>query len=155
MPATALAGIALAGWAFLIAVVADMGHPLARLMMPATPGWTPAVAAAVLAMWAVMMAAMMLPSAMPMVLIFARLSRRGAGWMPTAAFVAAYLLVWSAFSVLAAAVHPELRSVALSAASKRVAVFDAASGERRYAVEGHDDWVLGVAFSTDGKHLAS
>ena len=45
MPATVLAGLALAGWAFLLAVVADMGRPLARLMMPATPGWTPAVAA--------------------------------------------------------------------------------------------------------------
>jgi predicted metal-binding membrane protein len=113
LPATALAALALAAWAFLVIVVADMSHPLARLMMPAAPGWTAAVAAAVVAMWAVMMAAMMLPSALPMVLVFAQLSRRGAGWAPTAAFVGAYVLAWSGFSLLAAGAHWGLQAAGL------------------------------------------
>jgi predicted metal-binding membrane protein len=38
--------------------------------------WTPAYAALMFAMWSVMMVAMMLPSAAPVLLIFARISRR-------------------------------------------------------------------------------
>jgi predicted metal-binding membrane protein len=57
-------------------------------------------------MWWVMMVAMMLPSAAPMILLFATVSRhqRGEGkpYVPTALFAATYLAVWGLFSVLAA-----------------------------------------------------
>lgn len=47
--------------------------------------------------WLVMMVAMMFPSVAPMTLAFASVTRsRGEGIFPTAAFVAGYLLVWTA-----------------------------------------------------------
>jgi predicted metal-binding membrane protein len=55
------------------------------------------------AMWAVMMAGMMLPSAAPIVLLYAGVVRKSAGMgRPAAhvyAFVAGYLVVWSLFSL--------------------------------------------------------
>ena len=64
-----------------------------------------------LPMWIAMMAAMMLPSAAPMILLFDRVSRgkaAGRAWLvatlPTAFFVAGYLLTWTAFGLGAYAV---------------------------------------------------
>ena len=59
-----------------------------------------------LGIWVTMMAAMMLPSAAPMVLLFARVSgeraRKGqAGIVPTWVFVAGYLAVWTLYGLLA------------------------------------------------------
>jgi predicted metal-binding membrane protein len=60
-------------------------------------------------MWCIMMAGMMLPSAAPMILTFATISRRrrarGELFVPTSLFAAGYLLVWAGFSLLAAAVN--------------------------------------------------
>jgi predicted metal-binding membrane protein len=57
-----------------------------------------------LALWVVMMAAMMFPTAAPMILVFARVHenrrQRGTAFVPTWVFVAAYLLVWTAFGAL-------------------------------------------------------
>lgn len=102
----ALLAVAAFGWAFLAWLALDMTSPLARLAMPVSAAWTLANAAAVWAMWAVMMVAMMLPSAAPMALVLAALDRkaRRATWRARlVAFVAAYALVWSAFSVAATA----------------------------------------------------
>ena len=56
-------------------------------------------------MWSVMMVGMMVPSATPMVLLFARVQRRKlADQAPTAriaAFTAGYLLIWTSFSLIA------------------------------------------------------
>jgi predicted metal-binding membrane protein len=92
-------------WAVLAWLVIDMGHPLAQLTMPATASWSAANVIAICAMWAVMMAAMMLPSALPMILSFARLGADAAGAARARSFVAAYLLVWFAFSLAASAVQ--------------------------------------------------
>jgi predicted metal-binding membrane protein len=58
-------------------------------------------------MWWAMMIGMMLPSAAPMTLTFATVNRRrrelGTPWVPTAVFVAGYLLAWGAFSLAATA----------------------------------------------------
>ena len=113
--AAALLAVALAAWAFVawLALVADpMTQPLARLAMPMSTAWRPATVAAVFMMWSVMMAAMMLPSALPMALVFARLSPRG-GRAPFLAFVGAYLLVWAGFSVVATLLHWALQSAGL------------------------------------------
>jgi predicted metal-binding membrane protein len=60
-------------------------------------------------MWWAMMIGMMLPSAAPMTLTFATVNRRrrelGTPYVPTAVFVAGYLLAWGAFSVAATAVQ--------------------------------------------------
>jgi predicted metal-binding membrane protein len=78
--------------------------PRDMAMEPAT--WTPAYAALIFAMWWIMMMGMMLPSAAPMVLIFARISRRernaGRSWVPTGIFAAGYIVMWGAFSIVAA-----------------------------------------------------
>jgi predicted metal-binding membrane protein len=56
-------------------------------------------------MWSVMMVGMMIPSAAPMILLFARVQRRKlADQTPTAriaAFTAGYLLIWTSFSLIA------------------------------------------------------
>jgi predicted metal-binding membrane protein len=82
---------------------------MSRDMMMAPAVWTPAYAALMFSMWWVMMVAMMLPSAAPMLLIFARISRREREarrpWASTGTFAAGYLAVWAGFSALAAAVQ--------------------------------------------------
>ena len=65
--------------------------------------------------WVTMMAAMMLPSAAPMVLMFARVSRersrsREARAVPTWTFVGGYLLAWTLYGLFAFAVWRGLRS---------------------------------------------
>jgi len=58
------------------------------------------------AMWWTMMVAMMLPSAAPMILLFATVSQgekaQGRPYVPAAVFAATYLAVWGAFSFAAA-----------------------------------------------------
>jgi predicted metal-binding membrane protein len=58
-----------------------------------------------LGIWATMMAAMMLPAAMPMIMLFARVSgeraRREQAFVPTWVFVAGYLVVWVVYGVVA------------------------------------------------------
>jgi predicted metal-binding membrane protein len=91
----------LLGWAFLAWLVIDMSHPVAELTMPASANWTIANLLAIFTMWAVMMAAMMLPSALPMVLAFSDLSLRSGERARGQSFVAAYMLIWVGFSVVA------------------------------------------------------
>jgi predicted metal-binding membrane protein len=102
-----LAGLA---WADLLRRGQTMCVP------PDAPWQWPDLATGIL-MWAVMMVAMMLPSAAPMTLLFARLDRRrragGNAGVPTALFVTGYVLVWTGWSVLAAAGAWALQSTLL------------------------------------------
>jgi predicted metal-binding membrane protein len=69
------------------------------------PGGADLAAATV--MWFLMMVAMMLPSAAPMILLYARFARQaarqGAQVASVAAFAGVYLAVWAGFSLMAAA----------------------------------------------------
>jgi predicted metal-binding membrane protein len=90
-------------------MMADMG-------MSMTVPWTLTDAALTFVMWAVMMVAMMTPSAAPVVLLFVGTQRgRNARQVPlnAVAFGAGYLLVWTAFSVLAAAAQWALHQAAM------------------------------------------
>ena len=61
--------------------------------------------------WVVMMVAMMFPSVVPVVLAHASVSRtRGAGSLPTAAFVAGFLAVWAAAGLVPLAAIQALSS---------------------------------------------
>ena len=66
--------------------------------------------------WIAMMAAMMLPSAAPMVAAHSQVERRrrelgrGAGWGASGAFVGGYLLIWTAFGLVAFALFELVRS---------------------------------------------
>lgn len=95
----ALTVLVVAGWLFLVWGAFDVTGPLARLTMPMSSAWTPGNAVAVFFMWAVMMAAMMLPSALPMVLTYANLNARRGQPALTRHFTAAYIAMWSAFSL--------------------------------------------------------
>ncbi len=85
------------------------------LMQPAV--WTLGYAAVIFTMWWVMMVAMMLPSATPMLLLFAKVNRKNkttsAPLLATVLFGAGYLLVWGAFSVTATALQWGLESARL------------------------------------------
>lgn len=70
------------------------------VMEPAT-AWSASRFAVTLAMWWVMMAAMMLPSAAPMILLFARAAGTTAPRPTTGAFLAGYLAIWGLFALAA------------------------------------------------------
>jgi predicted metal-binding membrane protein len=82
--------------------------PPPRPSMTMQGAWSPAYWLTMLIMWWVMMIAMMVPSAAPMILLYARVFRHGqargqipGALAPTAVFAAGYLLCWLGFSVLA------------------------------------------------------
>jgi predicted metal-binding membrane protein len=93
-------------WLYLLYMawgMANMDQPAAQFFMPAMVHWGAMDLALVFAMWAIMMAAMMLPSAAPMVRIFARSAEAQADHSSgalTSAFVGGYLAVWSTFSAV-------------------------------------------------------
>ncbi|MGM9486013.1 DUF2182 domain-containing protein [Ideonella sp. YS5] len=104
-PTLLIVAAAVAGWACLVWMAVDMGHPWVRLTMPATAHWHGSNALAIFAMWSVMMAAMMLPSALPMIVTFAHVSVQAGEQGRARLFVAAYLLVWTVFSAGATALQ--------------------------------------------------
>ena len=99
-------------WLWLLAWEMPMGEPMAgmpEMMMPPEP-WSESYLLPAFAMWALMMVAMMLPSAAPMILLHARIDRGTPAQRARdqALFVLCYLLVWTAFSALAAAAQAGL-----------------------------------------------
>jgi predicted metal-binding membrane protein len=88
-------------------------------------GWTPVYALVVFLMWWVMMIAMMLPSAAPMVLMHAAIGRKHEkAERPldsTALFVAGYLTIWMAFSLVATGAQWGLESVGIVTGMMEVA----------------------------------
>jgi predicted metal-binding membrane protein len=88
-------------------------------------GWSAFYALVVFLMWCVMMVAMMLPSAAPVVLIHAAIGRKqdkvdrplGA----TALFVAGYLTVWTAFSLVATALQWGLETLGIVTGMMKIA----------------------------------
>jgi predicted metal-binding membrane protein len=94
-----------AAWGLLTWLAVDTGHPLFQWTMPGSADWGAGNLVSILLMWAVMMAAMMLPSALPMILAFGHLSARSGEIVRAHVFVAAYLIMWVAFSVAATALQ--------------------------------------------------
>ena len=104
-------------WAYLL-TGAGMMQEMGDMLMPMSTGpWTFGRALLVFVMWAVMMAAMMLPSAAPMILLFATIARRRSarGELASASgsFAFGYIAVWAAFSLAAAALQFGLEKAAL------------------------------------------
>ena len=108
-----LIGVSVLAWGWLIL---GAGMHMSAIEMTLMAGmdswmmqsavWTPAYAALIFSMWWVMMVAMMLPSATPMLLLFARVNRKDMGvdkpLMPASVFAAGYLIAWGVFSLVAA-----------------------------------------------------
>jgi len=84
---------------------------------PDTNVWSPATLPPLFLMWSVMMVAMMLPSATPMIVMFADVNRRRREqerpFVPAGIFMLGYLAVWTGFSALAAVAQWSLHGLAL------------------------------------------
>jgi predicted metal-binding membrane protein len=109
-------------WAYLLhlnrQMSADMEHGrmMAEMGMTMDMPWSMADVCFTFAMWAVMMVGMMMPSAAPVILLFAAMHRgRGAQRRSPEvfAFGAGYLLVWTAFSTGAALAQWALHQAAM------------------------------------------
>jgi len=118
----ALLSLSVLAWAYLVVMARQMAVGDMTLMgmgaSSAMPGsdmmgnmtmsqmpWSSLTFLLMFIMWSVMMIGMMIPSAGPMILLFARIQRRKlADQAPTAriaAFTAGYLLIWTLFSLIA------------------------------------------------------
>ena len=119
-----LAGISLLSWLYMVSMAArEQGMDMGMAMeMPNhhVPAWDPLNLGLAVVMWTVMMAGMMIPSASPLVLLFATINqeRRKEGdiYVPTGVFLFGYLGAWTVFSALAALLQWELQSASLLSA---------------------------------------
>jgi predicted metal-binding membrane protein len=121
---SAIAIIAALAWVYTILLArqmnahsAAMGDMAAMGMASPEPMWGAARFTFTFVMWAVMMVAMMLPSAGPLILLYARVGRSaatsGAVFAPTFWFGAGYLLAWAGFSLIATLAQYALSRAAL------------------------------------------
>jgi len=106
-----LSGVTAVAWIVTAQLAAGMRTPVEPMdMASAMPSTGQFLLTA--AMWAAMMVGMMVPSATPMVVAYTEWTRRGAGngrrAIAVASFLAGYLVVWSAFSLMAAGLHVAL-----------------------------------------------
>jgi predicted metal-binding membrane protein len=113
----ALLGLTAISWAYTWTQVRAMTG-IEEMAMPTGFGpWTASDAALNVAIWWIMMLGMMVPSAMPMVLIFAAVNRghraRGQAFVPTAVFAAGYLIAWAVFATAATLAEWGLEQAAL------------------------------------------
>jgi predicted metal-binding membrane protein len=113
----ALAGLTVIAWFYTWLQVRAMTG-IEDMAMPAEFGpWTTSDVVLNVAIWWVMMIGMMVPSAMPMILIFAAVNRsrraRGSPIVPTAVFAAGYLVAWAVFGLAATFAEWGLEQVAL------------------------------------------
>jgi len=106
--------LAALAWAFTLhqtvlmdEMEAAMWRDMNMSMNDMQPSWNAIDAVMLFVMWSAMMAAMMIPGASPMITAFAtinyRRQARAARYVPTAAFLLGYLIVWAGFSVIATA----------------------------------------------------
>jgi predicted metal-binding membrane protein len=116
--------VSVLAWAYTVhqaSLMAEMDAAMWRDMNMSMngmePSWTPLGALLLFVMWTAMMAAMMLPSTSPMVVAFAAINRRrrerGGSYVPTAIFLAGYLVVWAGFSIAATVLQWLLQRVGL------------------------------------------
>jgi predicted metal-binding membrane protein len=113
--ATLLVLVPLASWAWIAAMARDMyGTMLGSSAWMMTSTWDLPHLLLLWAMWAVMMTAMMLPSAAPLVLLYAGAVRTRAeahAGRQIYALAAGYVLVWALFSIGATVLQRALSSM--------------------------------------------
>jgi predicted metal-binding membrane protein len=112
-----LCAVTVLSWVYTVYLVWGMKGMEAAMAMPELQPWAVADLILLFIMWAVMMVAMMVPSAFPLVLIFAGINRRRRvqqdPLVPTGVFLLGYLLAWTVYSVLATSVQWGLHTAAL------------------------------------------
>jgi predicted metal-binding membrane protein len=113
----ALAAVVALAWGhLLLGAGMDMPAAMAGAAAPMPVAWSPGHAAVMALMWALMMLAMMLPSAAPMILLHATVSRRRdpvRGGRRALLFALAYAAVWGGFALAATAAQWGLERAAL------------------------------------------
>jgi predicted metal-binding membrane protein len=120
----AIAVMALAAWAYLVYLAREMGTMdekgamgmVPNMVMPHMQGWGAVELLLLFMMWAVMMVAMMVPSAAPLVLMFARANRQKGGRRVVGSagiLLLGYLLVWIGFSAVATLAQWRLHAAAV------------------------------------------
>ena len=126
----ALATLSILSWVYLVVLARDMAAGDMSLMgmggrmdaMKSGMGqtmhaWTSTTFVLMAVMWWVMMVGMMVPSAAPMILLFAKVARKQARdenpGLRVTLFTCAYLLIWAAFSVAATLAQWGLTEAAL------------------------------------------
>ena len=118
----ALAAITALSWLYLVRMPmapSDLGAAGARLLSVLPPKladiWVTFI------MWSVMMVAMMLPSASPMILIYAAIARRQSksSGFAICIFAGAYLVIWTFFSAAATAGQYALQRASLLEGASR------------------------------------
>jgi len=118
---TAMAVLVLGSWFYLFHLaraipMSEMAGSMGTAITMPHP-WNAIDVAWLVVMWSVMMVAMMIPTAAPMILVFAAVHRRraarGGSVVPTGVFMLGYIVAWTAFSVAASLVQAELHAVAI------------------------------------------
>jgi len=114
-----LAGITVLSWTYMFRIASmeknmNMGLAMSGLHVQA---WDPLNLVLTFVMWTVMMAAMMIPSASPLILLFATINQKRRQeedpFVSTGAFLAGYLAAWTVFSALATVVQWGLQTATM------------------------------------------
>ncbi len=114
-----IVGTTTLAWVYLFSMAAGMDQMAMGDAMLSTrvEPWSPIDFVLMFVMWAIMMVGMMLPSAAPMILLFALVNRRrrsqGETGTPTIVFAAGYLGAWTAFSLAATGLQWTLHEAGL------------------------------------------
>lgn len=126
----ALAAVTLLSWLYVLHLAGQMSmggmdmtgfrmvvSAAGMMMKPGLESWSVNEFAFTLAMWTVMMTGMMIPSAAPIILLFARVGRQAAvdrkPFASTSSFVSGYLFIWTAFAAIATTAQWALDRAAL------------------------------------------
>ena len=97
--------VAALAWAYLVYLAQDNDGMGMSMTMAQLNSWSAADFGLMFLMWAVMMTGMMVPTAAPMILLFATVNRRrqeqDRPYVSTVIFLSGYLLVWCGFAAVA------------------------------------------------------
>jgi predicted metal-binding membrane protein len=121
----ALLALSVLSWLWLISRSRGMSDQemasMSGMAMPMASPWMPATFGLTFAMWWVMMVGMMLPSAAPMILMFATVNRNkrasGQAFVPVSVFTLGYLIVWGFFAAGATVAQWALDQLAMLSTS--------------------------------------
>ncbi len=104
-------------WLYLVDLAASMGGDMGQAVGASLSTWSASQFGLMFVMWWVMMVGMMVPSAAPMILMFATINRRrrerDEPFVATAVFGVGYLLAWGVFSLVATSAQWGLEEAAL------------------------------------------
>jgi len=115
----ALLIVSLAAWAYILSGIGMGMYSMSMddIAMSMTSEWTAPHFTLMLVMWGTMMLAMMLPSAAPMILLFATIERRrrrhASPFPAVTTFAMSYVIAWMGFSVAATLLQWQLDRLAL------------------------------------------